>query len=162
MTGEFAADFRVNADRRFHMKKQHPCNAIARSAVMEWKHLSRGYTSGVRFTRHSQGPEPVKSKALQKGTYAYFEMYLNSTCPWMRDFKMFLKFLHRVKLWEGGGVERNVKNTTTDLISGPWFLVTSVAQTPATRGGRTVPVVLTTSSHHQIHPKVSNYRKDSF
>lgn len=139
MTGEFAADFGVNADRRFHMKKQHPCNAIARSAVTEWKHHSRRYTSGVRFTRHSQGPKPVKSKALQKGTYAYSEMYLNSTCPWKQDFKMFLKFLHRAELWEGGGVERNVESTTTDLISGPCFLVTSVSPNPSNSGRENCP-----------------------
>lgn len=74
----------------FSHEKTTPCNAIARFAVMGVKTSPKKIPTGASFTTwHSQGPEPVKSKALHEGTYAYFEMYLNSSYPLIQDLTCF-------------------------------------------------------------------------
>jgi len=62
MKGEVAADFRVNADRQFYMKRQHPRKGIALSEADGVKTSLKT----INKRGHNQGPEPGESKAHTK------------------------------------------------------------------------------------------------
>ena len=73
---------------------------------------------------------------------------------------MFLKLLHRVQLWEGVGSGDEYEEPHNYSYKWTMFPGNICSLNPF--NSRSVPVILTTSSHDQSYLKASNYMKDSF